>query len=86
MMISLDRAGKLKGLKGLLIGGMTAMKDHEIPFGSTVEEIVLAVCEKYNFPIYFNFPAGHLDFNFALKLQCPVKITSKNDSVHFQQT
>ena len=85
MMISIDRAGKLKGLKGLLIGGMTAMKDHEIPFGSTVEEIILRVCKKYNFPIYFNFPAGHLDFNFALKLQCPVKITCKNDRVHFQQ-
>ena len=85
MMISLDRAGKLKGLKGLLIGGMTAMKDHEIPFGSTVEEIVLGVCEKYNFPVYFNFPAGHLEFNFALKLQYPVKITSKNDCVQFQQ-
>ena len=43
------------------------------------------VCKKYNFPVYFNFPAGHLDFNFALKLQCPVKITCKNDCVYFQQ-
>ena len=85
MMISLDRAGKLKGLKGLLIGGMTAMKDHEIPFGSSVEEIILAACKPYNFPVYFNFPAGHLAFNFALKFNCPAKIEVKENEILFQQ-
>lgn len=66
MMISLKRAGKLKGLGGLVIGGMTDMKDNAIPFGKTAEQIIMAAVKEYDYPVCFDFPAGHIDRNLAL--------------------
>jgi muramoyltetrapeptide carboxypeptidase len=37
-----------------------------IPFGKTAKEIVFDVCKDYDFPICFEFPAGHVDDNRAL--------------------
>lgn len=68
MMLNLKRSGKLKGLKGLVVGGFTEMKDNTIPFGKTVEQIILDAVKEYDFPVCFNFPAGHVDRNLALYL------------------
>ncbi len=75
MMMNLKRAGKLKNLKGLIVGGMTGMKDNTILFGKTVEEIILDAVKEYNYPVCFNFPAGHIDRNFALVLGRKVKLS-----------
>ncbi len=85
MMISLDRSGKLKGLKALVIGGMTAMRDNEVPFGYSIEDIILTYTNKYNFPVYFDFPSGHLEYNFALKMGCNCKFEMKENTINFQQ-
>ena len=68
MMVALDRAGMMKNLKGLIIGAMTDMRDNEIPFGSTAEEIISRIAKKYEFPVAFNVPAGHIPENKALIL------------------
>ena len=68
MMISFKRAGILAGLKGLIIGGFTDLKDNDIPFGQTVEQIIMSHVEEYNYPVCFNFPAGHIEDNRALIL------------------
>ena len=68
MIISLKRAGKFKNLQGLIVGGLTDMNDNDVPFGKTAEEIVMEHTAEYSFPICFNFPAGHLRDNRALKL------------------
>lgn len=73
MIRMLDRSGKLKHLKGLLVGGFTEVKDNEIPFGQTVSEIVMDVVGKYNYPVCFDFPAGHIPGN------CSVILGSKAD-------
>lgn len=66
MMLNLKRAGKLKDLSGLVVGGMTDMKDNPNPFGKTAEEIILEAVAEYNYPVCFNFPAGHIEKNLAL--------------------
>lgn len=33
MMMAMKRAGKLKNLAGLVVGGLSDMKDNTIPFG-----------------------------------------------------
>jgi muramoyltetrapeptide carboxypeptidase len=79
MMLNLKRSGKLNHLAGLLVGGLTDMKDNAIPFGKTVEEIILDAVKEYNYPVCFNFPAGHVDRNMAICLgkNIQLKIESK---------
>ena len=66
MMMNLKRNGYFEGLKGLIIGGMVHMHDNKIAFGKTSEEIILDITKDYNFPIAFNFPAGHIPDNRSL--------------------
>lgn len=66
MMLQLKRSGKLKSLKGLIVGGMTEMKDNAIPFGKTANEIIFDAVKEYNYPVCFDFPAGHIEKNMAL--------------------
>ncbi|NUM51645.1 MAG: LD-carboxypeptidase [Flavobacteriales bacterium] len=74
MMMSLERSGKLKNLAGLIVGGMNDMKDNAVPFGKTAEEIILEKVKKYNYPVCFNFPAGHDRKNVALIFGKEVKL------------
>ena len=66
MLQNLKRNGTFDELEGLIVGGMTQMHDNDIPFGKSTEEIILSICSDYNFPIAFNFPAGHVEDNRAL--------------------
>ena len=66
MIISLRLAGKLRNLKGLIIGQFTGVKDNEEPFGKTVDEIILEATRGYNYPISFGCPSGHGSPNFPL--------------------
>lgn len=68
MMLSLKRSGHLDHITGLIIGGMTIMNDNIIPFGNTAYEIIRETVEEYNYPICFDFPAGHFPDNRALIL------------------
>ncbi|MFK8045294.1 MAG: LD-carboxypeptidase [Crocinitomicaceae bacterium] len=66
MFWGLKKAGKLKHLAGMIIGGMTNIKDTEVPFGKSLEEVVLSHVIDYNYPVCFGFPAGHIDDNRAI--------------------
>jgi muramoyltetrapeptide carboxypeptidase len=79
MLRCLDRAGKLKNLAGLIVGGFSGIKDNDIPFGQTIPEIVLDVVGKYNYPVCFDFPAGHIDDNCSLILGGTVHLSIKQD-------
>jgi muramoyltetrapeptide carboxypeptidase len=65
---NLRRSGKLAKLKGLVVGGFTDLKDNDIPFGSTIEQIILEHTQDYSYPVCFDFPAGHISDNHALIL------------------
>jgi len=66
MMMNLKRNGCLESLKGIIVGGMTKMKDNDIPWGKDALQIIDDVTKNYNIPIIYNFPAGHLADNRAL--------------------
>lgn len=80
MMVSLKRAGKLDNLAALVVGGFTDMKDNEIPFGRTAEEIIIDAVKEYDYPVVFNIPAGHQSKNFPLILGRDVILTSGEPS------
>ena len=75
MMLCLKRAGKLSGLKGLIVGGMTEMKDNAIPFGKTAEEIIMDAVAEYSYPVAFEFSCGHIDRNLAVYLGRGISLT-----------
>lgn len=82
MLVALDRAGKLKGLKGLIVGSMNKIKIDDYYFDSTIEDVILGVCGKYNYPICFDFPAGHDGKNVALRLGCMASLVVTKDECH----
>jgi muramoyltetrapeptide carboxypeptidase len=85
MVMNLKRSGKLKDLKALVVGGMTEMKDNAIPFGKNAEEIIVDAVKEYNYPVCFNFPAGHVDRNLAFYLgkKCELNVGSENSTLVF---
>ncbi len=68
MFYALSKVGALDKIKGLVVGGMTNMKDTAVPFGLSLEELILSHFEYRNIPIAFGFPAGHINDNRALRL------------------
>ncbi|MGH2666556.1 S66 peptidase family protein [Flavobacterium sp.] len=79
MMMNLMRNGCLESIKGIILGSMTKMKDNDIPWGKDALQIVEDVTKKYNIPIIYNFPAGHIQDNRALIFGSQVTI-DVNDS------
>lgn len=83
MMLQLKRSGKLEHLAGLIVGGMSELKDNSISFGKTVEEIIMDSVKDYTYPVCFNFPAGHIDENMAFYLGRRARLEVKANSVQF---
>jgi len=79
MFYNLKRNGYFDHLKGLIIGGMTDMHDNSIPFGYNVKEIILELTKDHTFPICFEFPAGHISDNRALKLGYKIEMEINKD-------
>ncbi|MFA6246003.1 MAG: LD-carboxypeptidase [Mucilaginibacter sp.] len=82
MLRALKRAGKLKNLTGLIVGGFTDLKDNEIPFGQTLPQIVMDVVAEYNYPVCFDFPAGHIPNNCSLILGKKLNLSVKTSGVN----
>jgi muramoyltetrapeptide carboxypeptidase len=75
MMQNLKRAGILEGLAGLIVGGMSDMNDNAIPYGKTAKEIILEAVSEFEYPVCFDFYAGHLADNRALIMGRQVALT-----------
>lgn len=84
MMMNLKYSGKLENLKGLIVGGMTDMNDNQVPFGKTAYEIIRDAVEEYDFPVCYNFPAGHIENNYALILGAQVELEVGKNEVIFK--
>ncbi|MFV5687492.1 S66 peptidase family protein [Flavobacterium sp. ZT3R25] len=81
MMMNLKRNGCLESVKGIIVGSMSKMKDNDIPWGKNALEIIADVTKKYNIPVIYNFPAGHIHDNRALILGSKVTLhLDKNSS------
>ncbi|MGV8092443.1 MAG: LD-carboxypeptidase [Mangrovibacterium sp.] len=84
MMHSLKLAGKLKNLKGLVVGGFTELKDHDSPFGQTAEEIIMNVVSEYAYPVCFGMPSGHDDVNLPVMLGANYSLEIDESQVLFR--
>jgi len=87
MLRTLKRAGKLSQLKGLIVGGFSDVKDNDIPFGQNVPEIVMDIVREYDYPVCFDFPAGHVADNCSLILGTSLNLSVSDEgaSVIFEK-
>lgn len=81
MMSNIERNGKLQHLAALIVGHLSDMHDNTIPFGKNAEEIVAEHAYKYNIPLFFNFPAGHLPDNRAIRMGTEMHISYTTDNI-----
>jgi len=82
MMHQLKLADKLDKLSGLVLGNFIDMKDNESPFGKNIHEIISEIVNDYNYPVCFDFPAGHDKKNLALAFGKKWELNvSKNQSI-----
>ena len=77
MIHNLKLGGILEQISGLVVGQFTEMKDNDTPFGFSAEEIILEALKEYDFPVLFNFMAGHSPLNLPLVLGKTVTLQVK---------
>jgi muramoyltetrapeptide carboxypeptidase len=86
MIISLKLAGKLNGLSALIIGGMSKLEEAKVPWGRTIEETISDLVKEYDYPVFFNFPAGHVPDNCAFYIGKNAKISVKGSKTILEYT
>lgn len=84
MLRMLKRAGKLKNLKGLILGAFTEIEEEKIPFGQTADEVAWDLVKEYGYPVCFNFPTGHIDNNLSMVLGAEVNLKVEVNNVQFK--
>lgn len=75
MLHALRKCGALHQINGLMVGGMTDLEDTDIPFGQSINALIMAHFQYRNIPICFDFPAGHIDNNQALILGAQIELS-----------
>lgn len=87
MVMNLKLAGWFNNLAGLVVGGMTDMKDKDQrdPFGRTAERIIADAVGEAPFPVCYGFPAGHIADNRALVMgqKAKLSVTATGATLHF---
>lgn len=81
MILQLKRAGKLKKLKGLIVGGFSDNKDTERSFGKTAYEIIAEAVKEYKYPTCFGFPISHEKENVAIAIGQTYALEINDDAV-----
>ena len=68
MLISLKRAGYFDNCNGLVVGDFSDLRKNTTPFGKDIKEIILDAVKEFDFPVLFDFPAGHEELNMPIIL------------------
>jgi len=79
MLHSLKLNGCFDNCTGLILGNFTNIPKNEPSFGMSIEELILDLVKEYNFPVCFDFKAGHITDNNALIFGRKIILDVKND-------
>jgi len=64
---NLRLSGILGQLSGLIVGQFSECEE-DPSMMQTMQEIILTAVNEYDYPVCFNFPAGHVDYNLPIIL------------------
>ena len=84
MLHSLKLNGYFNNCVGLIMGGFTKIPKNDPAFGQTIEELILNIVSDYDFPVCFDFPAGHIVDNQPILFGKEVVLEIKNNSVNLE--
>ena len=79
MLQSLWRAGYFDDCKGIIVGDISKVRKNTTPWGKPVKQLILDVFEDCDFPILFDFPAGHEKDNRAMIMGRTIELTVGKD-------
>ncbi|WP_294083839.1 S66 peptidase family protein [Proteiniphilum sp. UBA5384] len=84
MIYQLKLAGIFRKINGLIVGQFTGYEEDNLMYAPLHQSIWEAVNE-YDFPVCFNFPAGHVRLNFPLLMGATAILRVENDFSSFVQ-
>ncbi len=84
MMQQLRMSGVLAKIQGLVVGEFAECND-DPRFRCSIYESIRQAVEDYNYPVVFNFPAGHGEKNVPLLMNAPCQIEVNNSTALFIQ-
>jgi muramoyltetrapeptide carboxypeptidase len=82
---SFHYAGIWNQISGLIVGGMTGMKDTENPTNWTIESLVKAHTAFRKIPIAFDAPVGHINDNRSFIIGRTAQLRVTDNVVEFSQ-
>ena len=74
MLVHLQAAGVFNNINGLIIGELINMKDQDVSFGKSTDEIIMEICGNMDIPIVTNFPCGHGKYQTTLPISLPIEL------------
>ncbi len=80
-------AGKFENLAGLILGNFsfsTALDDIEqLRYREAVWQLILDACQTKNFPVWGNFPVGHVSGNYTIPIGTPAFMDANSKKLRF---
>ncbi|NLO71577.1 MAG: LD-carboxypeptidase [Porphyromonadaceae bacterium] len=73
MLQNLRLSGALSQLSGLIVGQFSDTEE-DPNMNATIEEIIANAVKEYDYPVCFNFSAGHIDDNFPFLMGATVTL------------
>lgn len=74
LIYNLELGGVLGKIKALLVGQFSDCEEDPLMYDS-IQVSIRKIVEKYNIPVIFNFPVGHVDMNRPLLCGAKVRIS-----------
>ena len=83
MMQNLRFSGALASLSGLIVGQFSDCEE-DSQMMQTISEIILDAVQGYDFPVCFDFPAGHVDYNLPLMVGTKIELEVSTEVSHLK--
>jgi muramoyltetrapeptide carboxypeptidase len=85
MMQHLRLSGALSKISGLILGQFSDC-DEDPLMKQSISEIIFENVKEYNYPVCFNFPAGHVDYNLPIVMgqEAEMEVSEEKVSIGYK--